>query len=94
MGLLIDETRDALDAAAASQSPNRGLSDPQDRFLEGLLGVSLGASHGHPFRFPFAFAIPCPITYASACHVCDSSVSVKNLKFLNNRGFYSPIFGK
>jgi hypothetical protein len=42
--LLIDESRDALDTAATSQSANRRLSDPQDRLLEGLLSVALSTN--------------------------------------------------
>lgn len=56
-GLLVDERGDALDATAASQATDRWLGDPEDRLLEGLLGVTLGAD------LAVAFA-----NFASSCH--------------------------
>ena len=60
-GLLIDRTGEALDAAAASQSPDRGLSDAEESLLEGVLGVLPGTRPAKVFPvefefFPFPFA--------------------------------------
>lgn len=65
--LLVDQRGDALDAAAPCQPADRGLGDPQDGFLQGLLGgVSLGAD--------LAVALA---DFASACHVVSDVVRVK-----------------